>query len=51
MSAYVQLTVLVCEEDMTANGTAMGGLSRCISKGTCMVLRGGRGSDAPNLPD
>jgi hypothetical protein len=29
----------------------MGGLSRCVLKGTRTVLRGGRGSDAPNLPD
>ncbi|WP_377263620.1 hypothetical protein [Priestia sp. YIM B13551] len=42
---------MVCEEDTTANGTAMGGLSRCVLKGTRTVLRGGRGSDAPNLPD
>jgi len=27
------------------------GLSRCVLKGTGTVLRGGRGSDAPNLPD
>jgi hypothetical protein len=41
----------VCDEDTTANGPAMGGLSRCVLKGTRTVLRGGRGSDAPNLPD
>ncbi|MFS0906955.1 hypothetical protein AB3N02_28525 [Priestia aryabhattai] len=50
-SAYVLLTVMVCDEDTTANGPAMGGLSRCVLKGTRTVLRGGRGSDAPNLPD
>jgi hypothetical protein len=27
-SAYVLLTVMVCDEDTTANGPAMGGLSR-----------------------
>jgi len=42
---------MVCDEDTTANGPAMGGLSRCVLKGTRTVLRGGRGSDAPNLPD
>jgi hypothetical protein len=42
---------MVCDENTTANGTAMEGLSRCVLKGTRMVLRGGRGSDAPNLPD
>jgi hypothetical protein len=50
-SAYVLLTNTVCDEDTTANGPAMGGLSRCVLKGTRTVLRGGRGSDAPNLPD
>ncbi|RDZ12472.1 hypothetical protein C3744_17895 [Priestia megaterium] len=50
-SAYVLLTVMVCDEDTIANGPAMGGLSRCVLKGTRTVLRGGRGSDAPNLPD
>ncbi|MED4213601.1 hypothetical protein P4662_30835, partial [Priestia megaterium] len=39
-SAYVLLTNTVCDEDMTANGPAMGGLSRCVLKGTCTVLRG-----------
>ena len=48
---YVLLTDMVCDEDTTANGPAMGGLSRCVLKGTRTVLRGGRGSDAPNLPD
>lgn len=42
---------MVYEEDTTANGPAMGGLSRCVLKGTRTVLRGSRGSDAPNLPD
>jgi len=42
---------MVCDEDTTTNGPAMGGLSRCVLKGTRTVLRGGRGSDAPNLPD
>jgi len=42
---------MVCDEDTTANGPTMGGLSRCVLKGTCTVLRGERGSDAPNLPD
>jgi len=43
---------MVCDEDTTANGSAMGGgLSRCVLKGTRTVLRGGRGSDAPNLLD
>ncbi|MED4116913.1 hypothetical protein M1D53_27950 (plasmid) [Bacillus sp. PK9-021] len=50
-SAYVLLTVMVCDEDTTANGPAMGGLSRCVLKGTRTILRGGGGSDAPNLPD
>lgn len=50
-SAYVLLTDMVCDEDTTANGPTMGGLSRCVLKGTCTVLRGERGSDAPNLPD
>ncbi|MED3853452.1 hypothetical protein P4607_19015, partial [Priestia megaterium] len=50
-SAYVLLTNTVCDEDTTANGPAMGGLSRCVLKGTRTVLRGVRGSDAPNLPD
>ncbi|MFB9760433.1 hypothetical protein ACFQDF_24935 [Ectobacillus funiculus] len=31
---------MVCEEDTASNGTAMGGLSRCISKGIRTVLRG-----------
>ena len=48
---YVLLTDMVCDEDTTANGPAMGGLSRCVLKGTRTVLRGGRGSDAPNLTD
>jgi len=47
----VLLTVMVCDKDTTANGPAMGGLSRCVLKGTRTVLRGGRGSDASNLPD
>ncbi|MCM3655556.1 hypothetical protein M3184_28380, partial [Metabacillus litoralis] len=38
-SAYVLLTVMVCDEDTTANGPAMGGLSRCVLKGTRTVLR------------
>jgi len=42
---------MVCDEDTTANGPAMGGLSRCVLKGTRTVLRGVRGSDAPRLPD
>jgi len=42
---------MVPKEDTTSNGPAMGGLSRCVLKGTRTVLRGGRGSDAPNLPD
>ncbi|MFE4098020.1 hypothetical protein ACFX4K_15370, partial [Priestia sp. YIM B13484] len=50
-SAYVLLTVMVCDKDTTANGPAMGGLSRCVLKGTRTVLRGVRGSDAPRLPD
>ncbi|MDR7247086.1 hypothetical protein [Priestia megaterium] len=49
--AYVLLTIMVCDEDTTANGPEMGGLSRCVLKGTRTVLRGGRSSDAPNLSD
>ncbi|CAI9000613.1 FHA domain-containing protein [Priestia megaterium] len=50
-SAYVLLTIMVCGEDTIANGPSMGGLSQCVLKGTRTVLREGRGSDAPNLPD
>lgn len=42
---------MVPKEDTTSNGPAMRGLSRCVLKGTRTVIRGGRGSDAPNLPD
>ncbi|WP_179865162.1 hypothetical protein [Priestia megaterium] len=42
---------MVCDKDTTANGPAMGGLSRCVLKETRTVLRGVRGSDAPRLPD
>ena len=41
----------VCDEDTTANGPAMGGLSRCVLKGNRTVFRGVRGSDAPRLLD
>ncbi|MFP3727415.1 hypothetical protein U8V72_19740 [Priestia filamentosa] len=50
-SAYVLLASMVWDEDTTANESAMGGLSRCVLKVTCTVLRGGGGSDVPNLPD
>jgi len=31
---YVLLTTIVCDEDTTANGPAIGGLSQCVLKGT-----------------
>ncbi|WP_427077252.1 hypothetical protein [Priestia megaterium] len=48
--AYVQLTILTCDEDMTENTPAAGGLSQCILKVISTVHRVVGSIGAPNYP-